>query len=153
MLKRLEATGRIHGCTVANNAYIAHARVLAKSFLAQHPKGTLWVLIVDDERGAARDHSEEPFEALTPEQVGIDRAELHRRATMYTAQALACSLKPVLAHALLERVQGPVLYLDADSCVYADLTPLVEACGGSRVLLSPHLLDTRPPTGLDSPSR
>ncbi|MFZ2051242.1 MAG: hypothetical protein WAU69_09980 [Solirubrobacteraceae bacterium] len=149
----MEATNRMHGCTVASNAYIAHARVLAKSFLAHNPGATLWVLVVDETPGAATNHSDEPFEVLTPEQVGIDRDELHRRATMYTAQALACSLKPVLARALLERVQGPVLFLDADSCVYADLTPLTEACGGAKLLLSPHMLDPHPVTGLDSPEQ
>ncbi len=153
MLSALEATDRIHGCTVASNAYIAHARVLAKSFLAHNPEATFWVLVLDDDPAAATNRRDEPFEVLTPEQIGIDRDELHRRATMYTAQALACSLKPALARALVERVRGPVLFLDADSCVYADLRPLADACSGAQVLLSPHMLDPHPPMGLDSPEQ
>jgi hypothetical protein len=153
MLGAVADAGGIHGCTVASNAYIAHARVLARSFLAQHPGGRIWALIVDDDPDAGIDRSDEPFETLTPEQVGIDRDELHRRATMYTAQALACSLKPVLARAALARAQAPVLFLDADSRVYDDLTPLTQACCGAAVLLSPHMLDPHPLAGLDGPEQ
>jgi hypothetical protein len=141
----------IHGCTVASDAYIAHARVLAESFLAHNPGSTFSVLIVDDPPGAPA--HDEPFEVLTPARVGLDQAEFDRRATMYTAQGLACSLKPILLLAMLDRFDGTTLYLDADGCVYASLESLAEACGQSSVLLSPHMLDPYPLAGLDSPEQ
>jgi hypothetical protein len=141
----------IHGCTVASNAYIAHARVLADSFLAHNPGATFSVLIIDDPPEApARD---EPFEVLTPAQVGLDQIEFDRRATMYTAQGLACSLKPVLLLAMLDRFDGTALYLDADGCVYSGLESLAEACEQAPLLLSPHMLDPYPLAGLDSPEQ
>jgi hypothetical protein len=149
MLATVERRKTIHGCTVATHAYIAHARVLAESFLEHNPGSRFWVLIVDDS-GRVLEYDDELFEVLTPEQVGLDQAELHRRATMYTTQALSCSLKPVLLLALLARAPGPVVYLDADSCVYAGLRPLADACEAHSLVLSPHLLDPYPLAGLDS---
>jgi hypothetical protein len=141
----------IHGCTVASNAYIAHARVLADSFLTHNPGATFSVLIVDDPPGAPT--RDEAFEVLTPAQVGLDQTELDRRATMYTAQGLACSLKPILLLAMLERFDGTTFYLDADGCVYSGLESLAEACQQSSLLLSPHMLDPYPLSGLDSPEQ
>jgi hypothetical protein len=141
----------IHGCTVASNAYIAHARVLAESFLTHNPGSSFSVLIVDDTPEPPPRN--EPFEVLTPTQVGLDQMEFDRRATMYTAQGLACSLKPVLLLAMLDRFDGTTLYLDADGCVYSGLESLAEACEQSSLLLSPHMMDPYPLTGLDSPEQ
>lgn len=130
------------GCTVAARNYLAHARVLAESFLAHNPGARFFALIVDGDDPSSG--PSEPFEALAPADVGIDRAELHRRATMYGTQGLLASMKPQLLGALLARGGDPVLYLDADGCVYSGLEPLAGLAASHGLVLSPHTLDPYP---------
>jgi hypothetical protein len=115
--------------------------VLADSFRRHNPGHRFLALVIDDPDGQLG--GGKPFEEVTPLQVGIDRAELHRRATMFTTHWLAASLKPDLIRHLLVHDE-PVLFLDADSCVYADLDPLAELVARDTLVLSPHSLDPHP---------
>ncbi|HWX44265.1 MAG TPA: hypothetical protein VNY52_02970 [Solirubrobacteraceae bacterium] len=141
----------IHGCTVIARNYAAHARVLAESFLAHNPGAGFSVLIVDDPRRELADGA--MFEVLGPADVGIEERELHRRATMYTAQGVVASLKSRLLTEMLARGQGPVVLLDADGCVYGDLTPIAELARRHSLVLSPHSLDPHPLWKVDSPEQ
>jgi hypothetical protein len=146
-----EGTTAIHGCTVIACNYEAHARVLAETFLSHHLGSTFSVLVVDDpQRVIAR---EQPWEVLAPADVGIDGDELHRRATMYETQGLVASMKPNLLLELLSRECGPVILLDADGCVYGDLTGVAELAEQRSLVLSPHSLDPYPPWDLDGPEQ
>ena len=77
------------------------------------------VLVIDARPG---DGGDEPFELITPADVGIDEHELARRAAMYPPQALVSSLKPVLLRHLIG--DAPAVLLDADMLVLGDLGPL-----------------------------
>jgi hypothetical protein len=137
----MSGPSQLHGCTIASNHYRAHARVLGESFLEHHPGSSFSVLLIDE---SAAWEPDERFELLTPLDLGLDRPELHRRATMYLTQGLATSLKPDLLRMLLAREGGPVLFLDADTCVYGDLRHLAAAAGEHSLMLSPHSLDIQP---------
>jgi hypothetical protein len=132
----------MHGCTITTSHYLAHARVLAESFLAHNPGCGFSTLLIDDSPEARL--GDEPFETLVPAEIGIDERERNRRATMYLTQALAASMKPNLLQALLARGHETVLFLDADGRVYSDLAPLAELARDHSLLLSPHSLDPYP---------
>jgi hypothetical protein len=141
----------MHGCTVTTVRYLAHARVLAESFLARNPGAGFSALVIDDSPhpGAGI----ESFETLTPAEVGVDSRELNRRAAIYQASGLACSLKANLMLALVERGSGPVLYLDADGCVYEELSHVAELAQCHALVLTPHSLDPYPLWRVDSPEQ
>lgn len=141
----------MHGCTITTSHYLAHARVMAESFLAHNPGADFTVLIIDDWNGPPREL--ESFQTLKPADVGIDEHEFNRRATMYITQGLATSMKPDLMLALLDQGHERVLYLDADACVYADLTHLGELAHRHSLVLSPHSYDPYPLWEVDSPEQ
>jgi hypothetical protein len=131
-------------CTVATADHLPFVRVLARS-LAEHVADVrLLALIPDDPAPSAQ--ADEPFEALHPSDIGIDDPELGRRALLYTANELACSLKaPLLRHAV-DLTDGPVAYLDADCLVCSDLAPLLDAAADSGLALTAHSLEPAPLT-------
>lgn len=127
--------------------YLAHARVLAESFREHHPRGRFSLLLIDGDRDGV--HADEPFELLLPADVGVDRRELDRRATMYATQGIVASLKPQLLRTLLARAGAPVALLDADGCVYARLDPIAQLAQARAVVLSPHACGPYPLHGVD----
>lgn len=146
----------IHCCTAVSRNYLAHARVLAESFLEHHLDGRFSLLVVDrdlDGLPYLEEFAANPsLELLLPEDFGVDRREFDRRATMYSAQGMAASLKPDMLRTLLARERAPVVLIDADGCVYADLAPIVELAASHAVVLSPHSLDPYPPRGANADS-
>jgi hypothetical protein len=140
----------VHGCTITTSHYLAHARVMAESFLAHNPDAGFSVLMIDDSAGGM---GEESFRTLTPAEVGIDEQELNRRKTMYLTQGLAASMKPNLLQALLGEGHEAVLYLDADGCIYSDLTELAQLAQRHSLVVSPHTLDPHPLWKVDSPEQ
>jgi glycosyltransferase involved in cell wall biosynthesis len=124
-------------CTVVTLSRLAHARVLARSFLEHHPDGRMVGLLVDDVRGEIGE--DEPFELLRPGEAGLDRAELLRQAALYDALALSCALKPIAVRHLLDEGAAEVLYLDADIRVFAPLDRLTELAREHSLVLVPHL--------------
>lgn len=141
----------MHGCTIANSHYLAHARVLAKSFQENHPGAGFTVLVIDDFESAPR--RDEPFTTLAPADIGIDEQEFRRRATMYITQGLVVSMKPDLLLALLDAGHESVLFVDADGCVYDDLSHLGELARQHALVLSPHSNDPYPLWEVDSPEQ
>jgi hypothetical protein len=141
----------MHGCTITTSHYLAHARVVAQSFLAHNPGAEFTLLMIDDWSGSPPES--ESFRTLKPADVGIDEREFNRRATMYITQGMATSMKPDLMRALLSEGHERVLYLDADACVYADLGHLGELAERHSLVLSPHSYDAYPLWEVDSPEQ
>ena len=119
---------------VARN-YLPHARVLAESFRRHHPRGRLALLVVDGPAAV------EGADVLGPADVGVDGAELRRRAMLFDVQGVISSLRAPLLASLLD---GPVLLLDADMLVLAPLDDLWALAEAEGILLSPHALDPMP---------
>jgi hypothetical protein len=124
---------------------------MAESFLAHNPGAEFTVLMIDDWNGPPPER--ESFQTLSPADVGIDEQELNRRATMYITQGLATSMKPNLMLALQAMGRERVLYLDADACVYADLSHLADLAHSHSLVLSPHSYDPYPLWEVDSPEQ
>jgi glycosyltransferase involved in cell wall biosynthesis len=126
-------------CTIIARNYGAQARVLAESFLAQHPKSTFSVLVIDGPPLAAG----EPYELIEPKQLDIDEDEYLRMAAIYEVMELATAVKPWLLRLLLERGE-PVLYLDPDIEVFGPLDEAAELADRHGIVLTPHIAKTVP---------
>jgi glycosyltransferase involved in cell wall biosynthesis/SAM-dependent methyltransferase len=136
----------VHACTIVARNYLAHARVLAASFLEHHPEGNVDVLLLDDIDYEGQREAE-VFSFTSPYEIGLERAEFHRMAMMYTTLELATAVKPWYLKTLLERSDGEVLYLDPDMLVFGSLPDVFDSVRESSIALTPHLLQPLDPDG------
>ena len=125
---------RVRACTIIAKNYVAHARVLALSYREHNPQSSFSVLVVDDFEGYI-DPAKEPFEVLTPAQVGVEDFEL--MAGIYDVLELSTAVKPWLLAALL-REDDRVAYLDPDIEVFDTLGALDELIATHGLVLTPH---------------
>lgn len=139
--------GKRRACTIIARNYWSHARVLARSLRDQHPDVTLSVLVIDADEPTLQTASREIFEVLRPEDVGIDRRELHRLAAIYDLLELATALKPsLLKHLAAEGAS--VVYLDPDIEVLAPLDDAWNLADEHGIVVTPHTT-VPPPSGTD----
>jgi hypothetical protein len=61
-------------------------------------------------------------------------------AGIYTVREFATAIKPWLLEHLLYRTDGPVIYLDPDIEVHADISGIARLAGECGIVLTPHLL-------------
>src|SRR2546421_5236870 len=120
-------------CTIIAKNYVAHARVLADSFLQHNPDGGVSVLVIDDFEGYI-DPDAESFDVLTPAQVGVDDFDL--MAGIYDVLELSTAVKPWLLAHLLTQDQR-LVYLDPHIQGFHRLHELDE-------LIAPHPLGLTP---------
>ena len=116
--------------------------VLADSLHRHNPGAELTVAILEDgppqeARGAL------PFATLSLADLQVP--DLPRRASRYTINELAMSLKALVIRAVLARGEGPVCWLDGDCAVYSSLEGFGEQVASASVTLTPHLLGPLPP--------
>lgn len=127
-------------CTIVARNYLAHARVLAESFLEHHPEAGFSVLVID---APSSEFSGEPFEVLYPTEVGIDEQEYGRMAMIYDVLELATAVKPwLLRHLLAE--DEVVLYFDPDIQVFAPLDEIETQARAHGIVLTPHTTEAVP---------
>ncbi|HTW97710.1 MAG TPA: glycosyltransferase family 4 protein [Acidimicrobiales bacterium] len=136
----------VNACTIIARNYLPAARVLATSFLEQHPGGRFATLIVDDVYGLV-DASAEPFDILFLADLPLDPHEARRMAAIYNVTELSTALKPWLLRALLDRWWDPVLYLDPDIRVFAPLDDLAAQAARHGIVLTPHVVAPLPRDG------
>ena len=124
-------------CTIVARNYLAQARVLSRTFLAQHPGARMLVLVMDD---GPIDLGPEPFTPVRLEDLGLpDRASL---CFKYTLLELCTAVKPFFLEHVFDRygVQR-LLYLDPDIWVLDRLDPLWEVLTTHAIALVPHITD------------
>ena len=131
-------------CTIVARNYLAYARVLAQSFLAQHPAGECIVLVIDDPTGKVGDASE-PFKILRPNELSIERFE--GMAAMYDITELATAVKPWLLEHLLAEHDTPVSYFDPDIRFYAPVDEINALAIEHELVLIPHITAPIPDDG------
>jgi glycosyltransferase involved in cell wall biosynthesis len=123
-------------CTIIARNYVAHARVLAKSFQEIHPDGTCSVLVIDDPSGFI-DPADEPFELVTIEEIGL--AYLEQMAASYDVMELSTAVKPWFLRHLLERPDvDSVAYLDPDIQIFDSIEEIDQRARRHNVVLTPH---------------
>ena len=124
-------------CTIVAKNYLAYARVLARSFLAQHPEGRFVVLLVDRVDGCF-DPEREPFDVLEVEQLDNVPA-LRQFLFKYRLLELATAVKPYLLERLLDDGAERVIYLDPDIWVVRPLAPVLDGLDRGIAVLTPHI--------------
>lgn len=143
--------GGLIGCTIVSRNFMAQARVLAHSFLTQHPDASFYVLLVDEASGTPVDVHDR-FTVIGIESVGIpDWKEL---AFSYDLREFHTAVKPgFLRWILTQKQPRALLYLDPDIRVFAPFDAAIDALEAHSILLTPHLTvppqDRRRPTALD----
>jgi hypothetical protein len=131
-------------CTISSRSHLAGARVLAESLREHNPGMSVVALTVDAPSDA---NSSEPFDILRPDDVGIDRAELSRRALLYKPSELAWTFKAPLLRHLVQQSGQPVAYFDSDCIAFDDVSPLYDAARPHGLALTAHSLTPAPATG------
>lgn len=132
-------------CTTVAKNYVAHARVLTESFKEHHPDGTCYTLLVDETEGYI-DPASEPFEVVTPADLGIE--DFDRRAETYSVYELSMSMKPqLLSYLLNERGMERITFVDPDIRVYDRLDRLEELAREYELVLTPQITSPIPRDG------
>ena len=126
-------------CTIISPNYLAYARTLAASYLAQHPAHRFFVLIVADLADVAGFNESTVFEAVSLFDIGLENPRVE--AMKYDILELNTNVKPTFLKFLLERYGvDQLVYLDPDIFVYAPLSPVFDALdGGASAVLTPHV--------------
>jgi glycosyltransferase involved in cell wall biosynthesis/2-polyprenyl-3-methyl-5-hydroxy-6-metoxy-1,4-benzoquinol methylase len=132
----------MHACTIIARNYLPYARVLAETFGEHHPNARFTTLILD---GA--DDLAEPFEILSPYEIGIEPDELHRMAMIYDLKELATAVKPWLLRTLLDRGAGAAVYFDPDIAIYRPLDDIGKLAQEHSIVLTPHTTEPLPDDG------
>lgn len=127
-------------CTIVSPNYLAYARTVSVSYLAQHPGHLFFVLIVADL--AAEDRKIFEGDGFTPimlSEIGLE--DLRGEGMKYDTLELNTNVKPTFMKYLIQRFDlENLVYLDPDIFVYAPLTPVFDALdSGSMATLTPHM--------------
>lgn len=130
-------------CTIVSPNYLAYARTLAASYLAQHPDHRFFVLIVADLADST------PFAggAFTPvmlHEIGL--RDIRSAAMKFDILELNTNVKPTFMKHLVDHYGlDALLYFDPDIFVYAPLDPVyAELDSGATAVLTPHILSPLP---------
>jgi hypothetical protein len=137
----------VTACTIVARNYLAHARVLARSYAAHHDGERLAVLVVDAEVGPPLRSADEPFDVIRPSELPLDPVEYRRMATIYDVMELSTAVKPWLLQLLLDRGAPSALYLDPDIEIFAPLIDLGPLAAQHGIVLIPHTLAPIPEDG------
>lgn len=133
----------MNACTIVAKNYVAHARVLARSFREHHPDGRFWTLVLDDFAGVI-DPADEPFEVITPFEIGLD--EFLVMAGTYDVLELSTAVKPWLLRTLLHE-DDHIVYLDPDIEVHDTLEEIAHLAREHGMVLTPHNVAPMPRDG------
>src|SRR5580698_2641339 len=125
-------------CTIVSPNYLAYARTLAASYLAQHPGQRFFVQIVADLSDPT------PFQGDVFTPVMLDEIGLHdvrAEAMKYDVLELNTNVKPTFMKHLIEHYGlDTLVFLDPDIFCYAPLDPVFEALDkGATTVLTPHI--------------
>jgi len=125
-------------CTIIAHNYLPLARVLARSFLDQHPDARFVVAFIDKPI-ETRSLENECFEILPITDIDLGDEGWEYMATGYEVTEFATSVKPYVLRQLL-RSADCVLYIDPDIFVFQPLDPLIESTIDAGMSLTPHCL-------------
>ena len=112
---------------------------MTESFLAQHPDGRVFVLVLDELEGYF-DPDQERFTTVQPGDIGIKyfNAMAHR----YTVLELSTAVKPFFLEYLFQQFECKQLcYFDPDIYFYQPITEIWRLLDSYGIVLIPHLLD------------
>jgi hypothetical protein len=122
--------------TVCASNYFGKALVLQQSYLKHHPQSDFYILIVD-KKHPRLDPQESGARILWVEDLEIEGFPHY--AFKFDIVELSTNVKPGMMRILLGHYDQ-VLYLDPDTCVYSELSPVFDALGSNSIVVTPHAL-------------
>jgi hypothetical protein len=135
--------------TICAANFLGKALTLRTSFLALHPESDFYILLVEKKNVRLIERAPE-VSILWAEDLGIE-GFLHY-ALKFDVVELSTNVKASILRRLLS-VYDKVLYLDPDTCLYADLDPVFEDLASCPIAVTPHtltpVLDGRNPCDVD----
>ncbi|GAB2980107.1 FkbM family methyltransferase [Amycolatopsis acidiphila] len=136
---------RVTACTIVARNYLPAAKVLARSYLTQHPGNDFVIAVID-----AHDEPAEQggFRVVGWDAFGIPEDDYLRMATAYSVTELATSVKPYLLREL-RREYDVAIYLDPDIQVFAPMPEVAELALAHGIVLTPHVLSPLPRDGYE----
>jgi glycosyltransferase involved in cell wall biosynthesis len=125
-------------CTICCNNYLAHATVLARSFLRHHPAGRFVIALADRVHPDVAYPRDPRISVIETATLGIPAFDTV--AFKYDVLEFNTAVKPYLLETLLRRhgVER-LLFLDPDILVLSPLHELFDALGRTPLLLTPHI--------------
>ena len=135
---------KIAACTIVAQNYLAHARVLADSFLDAMPEASFVIVQLD---GPQEVPHRDRCTVVTPFEIGIDASEVHRMLTIYDVQEFATSVKPWALETLLDDGAEAAFYLDPDIDVHRSLHDVAVKAVQHGIVVTPHALSPMPRDG------
>lgn len=129
----------IGACTIVSPNYLAYARTLSASYLAEHPEHSFYVLVVADLQFLDRKIFEgDAFTPVMLTEIGL--ADVKAEGMKYDILELNTNVKPSFMKYLLKKYElDQLVYLDPDIFVYRRLAPVFDALETANVVLTPHL--------------
>lgn len=126
--------------TSINGAYLANARILAKSVKKIHPEWK-FVLLFNDIESDYINWRKEPFdEVLYAHHLPVEN--FRNWFFKYTVVELCTAVKGIAAQYLFDkRGADKVIYLDPDTVVFSDMSQIVDLLEEYSAILTPHLTD------------
>ena len=114
-----------------------------RPFHEHHPGSRFVTLIVDGDQEPI-DDAGEPFEVMTPNELGLERDELDRMAGIYNVIELSTALKPSFLKRLLQDGANPVAYFDPDIQIFEPLEDIGRHAAERGIVLTPHVSSPQP---------
>lgn len=93
----------------------------------------------DDPDGKERRLSDAVCRRVTVADFPIDSAEYLLQATIYSPHSLSLASKPLVVRAVLDQVDAPCAWVDADMEFYGPLDDLAIVLGDAELAITPHL--------------
>lgn len=131
----------MNSCTVTTLGRLPYARVLADTFLANHPGSRLTILVLDDPYAG---QAPEDLPTISPAQIGIGDSELHNLAMLLDLDDLVTAYVPKLLEFLVETTGEGHTYLADDVCVYGNLEEIEQMAKEHGLVLSQRTFSALP---------
>lgn len=130
----MEPRVQFQACTIIARNYLAHARVLYRSFRRFHPDARFSVLVLDSPAATL----DEPFHVFALDEIGLPNGEETRMPMLYNVTELATAVKPWFFRHLFRKERLPLLYFDPDIEIFSPVDRLAEFAHKHCLVLTPH---------------
>lgn len=139
------ASSVLHGATVCVRSGLSRARVLARSFLTSHPRGSFTILVVDGTRPEASadpDAGEAGLAMWAPTMLATGSRPIESILPPEEPEVARRAAAPWLASTLLDLGRSPLLLLHPSTLVLRSLQALADAAARSGAAFVPRLIDS-----------
>jgi hypothetical protein len=127
-------------CTIVSVNYLAQAKVLARSYLDNHPDDFFYILLVD-RKSEYNSIVDDEYHYLWVEDIGI--IDMVHMAFKYNVVEFNTSVKPYFLKYLFEKDNAieKLLYIDPDIYIFNELAYVFSTLDVSEIMLTPHITE------------